>query len=345
MQDGNKWFYFNYDKRGSTTVILSPDGSYKKDYYYDTFGNTEEGGGSFYNETQYTGAINDRSTGMYYMNARYYNPSTGRFRTQDKYSGNPYDPWTQNLYAYCGNNPVNFLDPTGYGTLDDFYSTAPIGGGPVPTPPSDYEGLTNPSSSSVGSGGYDQIDQAGKEYFNNKQNVVDYIFFGDTEDPLMMGNMDPLMMGNTYGGTLPYPNQGGNSGIGSQSIWLILATIAVNILSTAETDIDIKTGERIDTIYYPAMASGGGAEVFLDQPLSEEAAVVKVVEGWDIYTYDGVDAYYFALDNGFGLDKIEPEIHLESPGIQYFHYHDGGHTVHFLFGVPFIDGKRYNSGE
>lgn len=107
VQDGNAWYYFNYDMRGSTTVVLKPNGSYKKDYYYDTFGNTTEGEGSFYNETQFTGAISDKFTGMYYMNARYYNPSTGRFLTQDKYSGNPYDPWTQNLYAYCGNNPVD----------------------------------------------------------------------------------------------------------------------------------------------------------------------------------------------------------------------------------------------
>jgi len=48
------------------------------------------------------------------MNARFYNPSTGRFISQDSYSGNPYDPWTQNLYTYCGNNPTNMVDPTGH---------------------------------------------------------------------------------------------------------------------------------------------------------------------------------------------------------------------------------------
>ena len=114
VQDGDAWYYFNYDMRGSTTVILKPDGGYKKDYAYDTFGNTIEGGGSFYNETQFTGATYDKSTGMHYMNARYYNPATGRFLTQDSYTGNLYDPWTQNLYSYCMNNPVNYIDPTGH---------------------------------------------------------------------------------------------------------------------------------------------------------------------------------------------------------------------------------------
>jgi len=67
VQDGDAWYYFNYDMRGSTTVILKPDGGYKKDYAYDTFGNTTEGGGSFYNETQFTGATYDKSTGMHYI--------------------------------------------------------------------------------------------------------------------------------------------------------------------------------------------------------------------------------------------------------------------------------------
>jgi len=48
------------------------------------------------------------------MNARYYNPNTGRFLSQDSYKGSAYEPWTQQLYTYCGNNPINMIDPTGH---------------------------------------------------------------------------------------------------------------------------------------------------------------------------------------------------------------------------------------
>ena len=61
----------------------------------------------------FTGSVADAS-GLLYMNARYYNPSTARFLSQDTYTGSASDPWTQHLYAYCNNNPVNMVDPTGH---------------------------------------------------------------------------------------------------------------------------------------------------------------------------------------------------------------------------------------
>ena len=62
----------------------------------------------------FTGSVYDKTTGLQYMNARFYQPATGRFLSQDSYTGNPYDPWTQHLYTYCGNNPTNMVDPTGH---------------------------------------------------------------------------------------------------------------------------------------------------------------------------------------------------------------------------------------
>ena len=49
----------------------------------------------------------DPDTGLHYSNARWYDPELGRFITEDPIKDG------LNWYAYCGNNPVNYVDPTG----------------------------------------------------------------------------------------------------------------------------------------------------------------------------------------------------------------------------------------
>ena len=66
------------------------------------------------NEVTFIGSVYDKTTGLQYVNVRFYQPATGRFLSQDTYSGNAYEPWTQHLYSYVGNNPVNMVDPTGH---------------------------------------------------------------------------------------------------------------------------------------------------------------------------------------------------------------------------------------
>ncbi|WP_242993690.1 RHS repeat-associated core domain-containing protein, partial [Lachnotalea glycerini] len=56
----------------------------------------------------------DTNTGLQYLRARYYNSSIGGFLTQDTDTGSLEDPLTQNLYTYTGNNPVNYVDPSGH---------------------------------------------------------------------------------------------------------------------------------------------------------------------------------------------------------------------------------------
>ncbi len=120
----NMFFFYNCDYRGSTTAIIKPDGSTVKEYKYDVFGNLSETGVSgFKNEVKFTGSVHDTASGLQYMNARYYDSTNGRFLSQDTYSGNSYEPWSQHLYIYCGNNPTNFVDPTGHRRIDDGKST------------------------------------------------------------------------------------------------------------------------------------------------------------------------------------------------------------------------------
>ena len=107
------YFFYRYDIRGSVTTIVDGEGAVVKSYDYDEFGVTTSTGDAFFNEVTFTGSIADAS-GLLYMNARYYNPATARFLSQDTYTGSASDPWTQHLYAYCNNNPVNMVDPTGH---------------------------------------------------------------------------------------------------------------------------------------------------------------------------------------------------------------------------------------
>lgn len=61
----------------------------------------------------YTGHVNDPDTGLVYMQARYYDPSIGRFLSVDALKPKAGDITSFNRFIYVGNNPVARTDPTG----------------------------------------------------------------------------------------------------------------------------------------------------------------------------------------------------------------------------------------
>ena len=52
-------------------------------------------------------------TGLYYYNARYYDPTIGRFISADTIVPDPTKPQALNRYSYVLNNPLKYVDPTG----------------------------------------------------------------------------------------------------------------------------------------------------------------------------------------------------------------------------------------
>lgn len=120
--------YYTYDGLGSTTDLTDGTGSRTDWYEYDVFGAIRDSGGSSANDWLFTGEQEDGDTGLYYLRARYYDPSIGRFLGRDPI------PFI-NRYAYVGNNPTNWTDPSGLYLVSHIGAgggrpVGPIGAGP-----------------------------------------------------------------------------------------------------------------------------------------------------------------------------------------------------------------------
>ena len=104
------------DENGDV-VTLRSDGEIAATYYYDAFGNVLSKTGEADNSILYAGYQYDEETGLYYVNARMYDPVTARFLQADTYLGNINDPLSLNLYTYCLNNPDRYVDPSGHSAV------------------------------------------------------------------------------------------------------------------------------------------------------------------------------------------------------------------------------------
>ena len=118
--NGSTWTEYVYVKnaKGDVLAILSADGTAVANYSYDAWGNctveSQTGGMGDINPIRYRGYYYDGETGLYYLLTRYYDPTIGHFISPDGFEY--LDPETIgaiNLYAYCNNNPVMYVDPTG----------------------------------------------------------------------------------------------------------------------------------------------------------------------------------------------------------------------------------------
>ncbi|WP_259391786.1 RHS repeat-associated core domain-containing protein [Paenibacillus thiaminolyticus] len=75
----------------------------------DAFGHTLSATEGIPNRFRYAGEQFDPVTQQYYLRARFYNPVIARFTQEDEYRGDGL-----NLYVYVGNNPIRYVDPSGY---------------------------------------------------------------------------------------------------------------------------------------------------------------------------------------------------------------------------------------
>ena len=106
--------YYQCDPLGNVIQRLDENNNVLSTSSYDSFGNTNittMGGDPFGYKGKF-GYYTDVETGLILCQHRYYDPATGRWLTRDPigYAGG------LNLYAYCGNEPVGGVDPSGYVT-------------------------------------------------------------------------------------------------------------------------------------------------------------------------------------------------------------------------------------
>ena len=111
-RDGNVSVYL-YDGHGSVVGLANESGVVTDTYSYDAFGNLLKSKGNTENCYRYCGEQFDETTGLYYLRARYMDTSTGRFISQDSYSGSISDPISLHKYLYANANPVTYSDPSG----------------------------------------------------------------------------------------------------------------------------------------------------------------------------------------------------------------------------------------
>ena len=89
-------------------------GNTQNQYEYDIWGNPVLTIEASENAIRYAGEFLDSETGLYYLRARFYDPYLGRFTTEDSYWGEDENPLSLNLYTYCANDPVRYVDPSGH---------------------------------------------------------------------------------------------------------------------------------------------------------------------------------------------------------------------------------------
>ena len=109
--------FYQYDGLGSVTLRTDIKGRAETAYLYDAWGNAILPAPPT-NPFRFTGEALDPGTGFYYLRARYYDPSTGRFISRDPAQGTASFPLSLNRYDYVLSNPLRFADPSGLTAQD-----------------------------------------------------------------------------------------------------------------------------------------------------------------------------------------------------------------------------------
>jgi RHS repeat-associated protein len=112
-------YYYVTNLQGDVVAILNEEGTAVVTYTYDAWGKILTTGGEMadtlgaVNPLRYRGYVYDQETQLYYLQSRYYDPNIGRFINADAFASTGQGFTGNNIFAYCGCNPVVRVDSNG----------------------------------------------------------------------------------------------------------------------------------------------------------------------------------------------------------------------------------------
>ncbi|MBR2722425.1 MAG: RHS repeat-associated core domain-containing protein [Clostridia bacterium] len=220
---GTNTYYFRRNLQGDVVEIYDTNGVRKVKYNYDAWGNctvasqTTDAVLARVNPIRYRGYYYDAGTGLYYLNARYYNPQWRRFISPDDTAYlDPEAVNGLNRYAYYGNDPID------YGSM-----STPIG---IPIVP------RIPVSPSIASGGSSAWLGTMINGFASTHRVIDKV------SSYLVGSIDGLL---NYTGSSRL--NGFQSGLNKYSKWLLGLGVGLDIATSAYNNYNnsaLSTGQK-----------------------------------------------------------------------------------------------------
>jgi len=123
--EGNKVYFYHFDRIGSTLALTDPTGTVTDSYAYTPYGELLQHSGSNEQPFTYAGRRGVRKEGtVYQMRARYYDPVTARFFSREPVWPDISDAGQLNPHQYALLNPVSNVDFTGLKVLKEW---SPLG--------------------------------------------------------------------------------------------------------------------------------------------------------------------------------------------------------------------------
>ncbi|MDD5760083.1 MAG: RHS repeat-associated core domain-containing protein [Desulfobulbaceae bacterium] len=110
----NGLFWLLGDHLGSTAVAAGSAGNQYGEVRYKAWGETRYTSGNTLTTYRFTGQREEQSLGLYFYNARWYDPALGRFVQADTIIPRPGNAQAWDRYAYANNNPLYYTDPSGH---------------------------------------------------------------------------------------------------------------------------------------------------------------------------------------------------------------------------------------